>query len=291
MDYFVFPRIEIDGLNEEGKSFLDFDSFRDELFKKKRIILTGPRGCGKTTLLKYLFYKLVEEKCVIYCDMNSIKRKSSSRIIKSNFEDIYGQSPSDYIRFQQQPSSNKVLIIDDIDQINSRDLQDYINAVSLTFDFIILASNNIFDLDVFERMRAEINADGSMHKYRIMPFYYDKRKELVSKIVAARNNTCEDSVRIIEQLCDSLEKQKRFLNLTPSFIISFVEYFVITSELPPTATHPFLAKYLKQILRILYCLFRQAHLLQTKYLNCYQKLHTISILKSSTLFLNHKYLM
>ena len=29
MDYFVFPRIEIDGLNEEGKSFLDFDSFRD----------------------------------------------------------------------------------------------------------------------------------------------------------------------------------------------------------------------------------------------------------------------
>ena len=121
-DYYVFPRLETETYESNGnKEFLDIESFIAEIQKKHQVLITGGNNSGKSLLLKNLFLKLTGlGKCVVLCDIDTIKRKESSKIVKSNFEDIYGDDFSDYNRFKQLPPENKVLIIDDIDLRSSR---------------------------------------------------------------------------------------------------------------------------------------------------------------------------
>ena len=227
-DYFVFPRIENEAYGETlSKEFLDIDSFILEMYSQKRVLITGATGAGKTTLLKALFLKLSEEKCVIYCDIDTIKNKKSGKIIKSNFEDIYGDDYESMVRYRQLPAENRVLIIDDIDQINSRDFAQYISNIASEFGLMIFATKKVIDLDMLERMRVAMKTETAITKYKITPFFSDKRKELIQKIVEIkqRNDPYLDVRELTDKLCESISLQKKYISLTPDFIIDFVDYY------------------------------------------------------------------
>ena len=139
-DYYVFPRIESETYEENEREFTDINQFIDEIRKNQRVLITGPANSGKTMLLKNMFIKLIEMGfCVVMCDIDTIKRKESSKIVKTNFENIYGDNISDYSRFVQLPSDKKVLIIDDVDQINQRDFEEYIASQANQFGLMIFA--------------------------------------------------------------------------------------------------------------------------------------------------------
>lgn len=228
-DYFVFPRIESETYEDNGnKEFLNMDGFVEEIIKEKRVLLTGSNNSGKSALLKMLFLKLNDlGKCVILCDIDTIRRKDSSKIVKTNFEDIYGSEYSDYIRFLQLPPENKVLIVDDIDQIKQKDFEDYISGISDQFGVMIFATKDVIDLDMAKRMETALKTENSVSKYKIMPFFADKRKELVHKLVTLRNqkDPSIDVSETVETLCASIKLQKKYINLDPEFIISFVDYY------------------------------------------------------------------
>lgn len=228
-DYYVFPRIESETYEEsDNKEFLEVEQFVQELQKQKRVIITGANNCGKSSLLKTLFLKLTDMgKCVILCDIDTIKRKESSKIVKTNFEDIYGSDFSDYNRFLQLPAENKVLIIDDIDQIKQQDFETYITDQADKFGLMIFSSKNIIDLDMLKRMETAMKSDNSVVKYRIMPFFADKRKELIQKLVSLKHKKDPSIIvdETVETLCESINLQKRFISLEPEFIINFVEYY------------------------------------------------------------------
>lgn len=228
-DYYVFPRIESERYEgSDNKEFLELDLFVQELLEQKRVIITGVNNCGKSSLLKTLFLKLTEMgKCVILCDIDTIKRKESSKIVKTNFEDIYGADFSDYNRFLQLPAENKVLIIDDIDQIKQQDFEAYIAGQANQFGLMIFATKDIIDLDMLKRMGTAMKSENSVAKYKIMPFFADKRKELIQKLVSLKH-TKDPSIIVdetVETLCESIKLQKRFISLEPEFIIYFVEYY------------------------------------------------------------------
>lgn len=228
-DYYIFPRIESE--TYEGTSntdFLEIEQFVQELQEQKRVLITGATNCGKSSLLKTLFLKLTEMgKCVILCDIDTIKRKESSKIVKTNFEDIYGSDFSDYNRFLQLPAENKVLIIDDIDQIKQQDFEAYIAGQADQFGLMIFATKDVIDLDMLKRMDTAMKSENSVAKYKIMPFFADKRKELIQKLVSLKNKK-DPSILVdetVEILCESIKLQKRYISLEPEFIINFVEYY------------------------------------------------------------------
>lgn len=226
--YFVFPRIETDDYDGDNKkTFLDTQSFMFEIEEKKKVLLVGTNGCGKTTLLKHLFIEFSKDKCVIMCDIDTIKKKESAKIVKTNFEDIYGMDYSDYVRFTQLPPEKKVLIIDDIDQIKTQDFEAYISSLSSEFGYMIFATKNVIDLNIVERMKKALDLEDSITKYKIMPFFADKREELIKKsvILKQEKDSSIDVDRTTEIICESVKQQKRFVSLTPEFIVNFVEYY------------------------------------------------------------------
>ena len=192
---------------------------------ERRIIITGANGSGKTTLLKHLFIELSSTKCVIFCDIDNIKNKDSKKIIKHVFEDTYGTDPSDYIRFLQLPPEEKVLIIDDIDQIRPQTLDAYISSVSNEFGYMIFATKKVLNLDMVERMRSALNTSKNICKYKVSPFYADKRRELIERVIACKSNGEENVEQTVDSLCDAIRMQKRFITFSPEFIVSFTEFY------------------------------------------------------------------
>lgn len=228
MDYFVFPRIEIEKFDSLYDSeFLNIDSFTEEISKQKRVVITGATNCGKTTLLKALFLKFAEDKCVIYCDIDTIKNKASSKIVKTNFIEIYGEDSASYTRFQQLPPEKRVLIIDNIDQIKATDFDRYISEVSKDFGIMIFSTKKIINLDMIERIKVRLKYENAIISYRITPFFSDKRQELIRKLVEIKHkeNQSIEVEKVTEILCDSIKHQKSFISLDPDFIINFVNYY------------------------------------------------------------------
>ena len=229
MDYFVFPRLESENYGDtKTDEFLTSAAFIKEIYDKKRVLIMGSNSSGKTTVLKHLFLELIkQEKCVIFCDISTIKNKDSNKIIKSIFEDIYGVDYSDYVRFRQMAPEKKVLIIDDIDAINQRDLEKYITSISNDFSLMIFASKNIIDLNLLDKMKEALDLEGKFTRYYIKPFFADKRKELIGKLVTLRQKK-DHSIEVgatVESLNESINLQKRYISLEPEFIINYVEYF------------------------------------------------------------------
>lgn len=228
-DYYVFPRLEREAYEgDANKEFLDLDQFINEVQDKKRVLIIGPTNSGKTQLLKNLFVKFSEiGKCAVLCDIDTIKRKESSKIVKTNFEEIYGDNFSDYNRFLQLPPESKVLLIDDIDQIKRQDFENYISGQADQFGLMIFATKDVIDFDMLQRMKMVSKSDNAVMKYKILPFFADKRRELVERLVTLKHKK-DPSINIsetVDALCDSITLQKRYVTLEPEFIMNFVDLY------------------------------------------------------------------
>lgn len=226
-DYFVFPRIEREERNSRLQSveFITEKSFFKELQEKKRIIIAGGYNSGKTSLLKHIFLSLSKKKAVIFCNVDSITNKKRERIIKTIFEETYGENPSDYIRFQQMPKKDKVLIIDDFDRIKSEHFDKFIPGLENDFEYIIFSTKQVFELDIMQRMKIAFDDNDVFFRYRLRPFFIDKRQELIIRVVNLRIEDQEEVEKTSKVLMEAIKKQRRFFNFDPAFIIQYVDYY------------------------------------------------------------------
>lgn len=225
-DYFVFPRIQIenqDGSN--GKEYVDIDAFADEILSRGRVLITGGHNCGKSALLRSLFFHFSDDYAVIFCSTDDIRGKRADRIVRNRFEDIYGDNPSDYDRFLQLPKEKRILIIDDIDMIQRSSFEYFTLQLTETFGHFIFASKQVLDLDLLSRMKPLLQAEDSVYRYRIAPFYTDKRNELVRKVVGILAEDKSSIEATSTQLSEAIRAQRRFISLDPDFIIQYVEYY------------------------------------------------------------------
>jgi len=225
-DYFVFPRVQAEDQNGAiGKEYKDEYSLIEEILSRKKVLITGGYNSGKSALLKSLFISLSENYIVIFCDINDIRGKKAERIIKNCFEDIYGSNPSDYDRFIQTPKEKRILIIDDIDQISSSDFEHFLTQLNDFFECFIFASKQIFDINLLDRMKSLLKTTDLIYKFRLTPFYADKRYDLIKRVIETQSDNPDYIEKTAKILADTIKSQKRFISLDPDFIIKYVKYY------------------------------------------------------------------
>lgn len=225
-DYYVFPRLEEEVITEHrmGKEPAEIGAFIDEINCDKRIIIMGRNDSGKSVLLKTLFGKLIETKVALFMRSYDVKR-NYDKTIKSIFEESYSDKQYDYEKFCQIPSEDKVLLLDDADNLSDNDLEEFLIKAEREFGYIIYTCGKVVELDIKERIKRGA-LEERYTRYRIQSFYSDKRKELVEGIVRLLINQDEQAQdNIIHLLCDALAKQKNLFRMDPDFIVQFTKYY------------------------------------------------------------------
>jgi len=223
---FIFPRIvEDDSRTLSPKEFIDYESFSKQILKDKKVIIHGGYNAGKTALLKWIFLELSQDYIPILCTIEQIGSYKPKHLIKSVFKDIYGENESDFTRFCQTPKKRKVILIDDVDRINKKDLERFVEAISSEFEYIIFASKDKLDLDLLDRMKAYLNSADTIYAYKIAQFYSDKREELVKKTVDIYVDDPDTKIRMSRSIAESLKLQRRMINLDPDFIIKYTSLY------------------------------------------------------------------
>ncbi len=227
LDYFVFPRIRRETTDEDSltREISTFEEFLKELETKKRIAILGESGSGKTTLLKKLFDYYYKKKVVLFCSIDEIVTGNRNRILKAIFEETYGSNPVDYQRYCQLPSSQKMLLVDDINLIKPSHLTKFMEGIEKEFDYVIYTSDNSVQLAIEDRIKASIGKD-LYTQYELIRFYSDKRQELVEKVVNIKMNNSPKADDMGELIISSLKKQRRYLSLTPSTILQYINYYL-----------------------------------------------------------------
>jgi len=226
LDYYVFPRLQSEGINGVvGKEIVSEDDFLATICAEKKVLICGGYNSGKTSLLKSLLLRLSRDFSVLFCDVSNIKGHSVERILKNCFADSYGDNDSDYLRFQQIPKSKRVIIIDDVDEMKPDSLESFMKQLDESFDFFIMSTKQVMDVDLVERMKVYLKASNSIYRYHILPVYSDKRHELIQKIVSLKIEDANEAIRVVKQLANAIKTQRRFISLDPDFIIKYVEYY------------------------------------------------------------------
>ncbi len=226
-EYYVFPLMEEMIVTDRriGKEISDADKFLQEIEGKKKIFLFGRNDTGKTVLAKQLYKKLSESRYVLFISAHEVRSSKYEQIIRNSFEDAYSCDYVEYERFKQAPPEDKAIILDDVDEIDPVIYETFIKCLNEEIGIIIQTSRNDIELDIKERIKQSALLD-QYTMYRISPFYADKRKELVGRIVKILINQDEDSQnRIVALLCDALSKQRNLFNLDPDFIVQFTKYY------------------------------------------------------------------
>lgn len=225
-DYYVFPRLEEEVLTEKrmGREPASLEQFLHEIYTYKKIIVMGRNDSGKSVLLKSLFKEMVATKCVLFVNAYDV-RGNYARTIKNVFEECYSNQSVEFERFSQIPKEDKVLLIDDADQIDERHLKDFLEKAEKEFDIIVYTCGKIVEFDIKERIKKSA-LEEKYTRYKMQAFYADKRKELVSNIVKIMISQDEQSQEnIIQLLCEALSKQKNLFRMDPDFIVQFTKYY------------------------------------------------------------------
>lgn len=232
IEYFVFPRLRIkqenDFSSQQEKDILIFEDFNDLIKDKKIVEISGEDLSGKTTLLKYLYekYKRQYRSLIITSDDITV---SIDKILKNAFEKQYGESNAAFQKFLQLPSSDKIVLLDDIESVSEKSRRSLLQKLLEKFDKVIYSTNKTYDLDINKLVFDSIEKDTNvLVRLKIEPFYADKRNELIQNICRCLNEhySEEEINNWVLQVNNFIKNQIKYFPLNPEFIIMFTRCYV-----------------------------------------------------------------
>lgn len=226
LDYFVFPLLEEQReAHKEGvmHDVSSMDSFLEQLESSRKVLVSGMNDSGKSALTKAVFMELCTKKTVLILHGFQVDG-NPERAIRNAFETIYGKDAANYERFRQADPSSLVLIIDDVDAIDEANRDGFIDYVNERFGTILETCQQEIELDIQNRFKRKHDRK-DYTVFRIEPFYANKRRELVTKIINIIGDDGQKKDDMISLLCDMLSKQKTLYNWSPSFIVQFTKYY------------------------------------------------------------------
>ncbi len=224
LDYYVFPKIvNKDSTKIENKNkVINEHEFIDLLHDNKIINITCSGVGGKTTILKYLYNKLLKEGYIpLFLENEGYNPKRIKTIVDDLFREQYSDNQVEYSRYKQTDKSKIIILIDDLDYIKSNDrlLKYIINDVG----HVIFTSKEVFNPDVIQSACETLNINDVI-TLKIVEFYKDKRLELINKICKVNGSK---KVNEIDNVIDHLlKKEHNLFGLSPDFIIQYIKHYI-----------------------------------------------------------------
>lgn len=227
LNYFVFPLLESKDINDDLKNYSapTIEKFI-ELFQTKKIIsIEGSSRTGKSILAKYFCHYFAKEYTPILLTEEDFGPKDNNKIIKHALENQYGED-ADYDFFEQMEDNNKILIVDRYDKVTKSRWKEFMDEQKEKFGHIILLCGIDWNINIKEKAIEELT-ENEIFYLKISPFYYTKRKELITKICNMQKEEKNFDVKgIVTKINDEITNQIKFFQLTPDFIHQYITYYL-----------------------------------------------------------------
>lgn len=226
-DYFVFPKLVAETQNEfeRNKTATNVEELLSILEEKKKLVISGATNSGKTTLLKYLYCSLVNEKTPLFLSADGRQHIKTQNFIRHLFEDQYGDDRSLFERYEQLDFDKKVLIVDGWDLLNIKNQSALIQKIEEAFGYIII-SIGTSRANLVEAIKGEIDEQSQYFELHIKPFFTEKRNELVRNI-CLQKSVYNDDANNVNRLIDSLvQNNSGLFSLNPAFIVRYTNCFI-----------------------------------------------------------------
>ena len=225
LDYYVFPLLEEQPrrINEDGREIENAESFLEYIDEKKKIVIIGQGGSGKTVTCKFIFSYFSDKKIVLMLNGHDIHDKNYERLIKNIFEDTFSVLPAKYDIFLAANKSEKVIIIDDIHLIPEVLQVGLLEFLDKQFGTILLTMQSEIELNIFDRLNQRFLTVG-YECCRIRSMYADKRENLVGKIANLLLIQEDSRERAVMHICDNLAKHNAPYVWNAEFVTQLTKY-------------------------------------------------------------------
>lgn len=235
-DFYIFPQINLrkNSLNRKETTRTALNSAADivHLFNEaNKVVISGEDSSGKTSLAKVSFATLLEcgyaPVLLNGRELTSLNEVHFSNKLDEKIKNSFSSLSLE--QFKQIDIGKRVLIFDNADQARGRN-NIHLKIFELSEKFFsktMLIVSNEFDLelDVFVNLSEQVG-DSSYERYRIQPFGYHRRADLLKKwlLLGIDFEKGEDTFKMsqVERLLDSyvLEFQ---IPKYPYFIICLLQ--------------------------------------------------------------------
>jgi len=227
LNYFVFPTLELKDINQELKNYKisTIEEFVQILPLNKIISIEGGPKAGKSILAKYLCLYFAKEFVPIYLDEGMFSLNDNKKILVYALENQYGTN-ADYDFYCQLENKKKILIVDRNDKVKKDRWESFLQSHKNNFGHIILFGGIDWNINIKERALENLTENNYIY-LKISPFYYSKRKELITKIY--KQITKEDDVHVskkINKINEEITNQIKYFQLNPDFILQYVIYYI-----------------------------------------------------------------
>ena len=211
-DLFVYPDAQEVGASEARgvKKISSTTVFHDLTRLDGGILLTGEEKVGATSLLYMLFRHYHERgQLPLYVRGSELKGagdREIDQVLKRATVEQYGQK--NFERFQQHPSGEKILLLDDFDDGTVRHGQQrakILIEVSNRFPRLLVTANEVLDFNGTIRP----HADGKLSnfkEFKLLPFGYSRRAQLVRRWIqrTAADGSLDEAALLAR--CDQAER-------------------------------------------------------------------------------------
>lgn len=193
-DVFVYPEIietNTDSENTKPKSAECLLSNKSELNK---VILFGDEQYGRTSLLKQLFLEMYHSgqmPLLISAHEGDGTPDQFTKMINRKVEDFYGTDA--IVRHAQARLDDKVILVDDLDQIGERGdvVARLIRNLESQFGKIIISAAERYEFAIIHSQEASA-ATTDYSQYKILGFGYKLRYDLIRRWYAIGYETAAD---------------------------------------------------------------------------------------------------
>ena len=237
-DYYVFSGVEKAG-KDKDKEIKDFAEFLSILTNKRHVILEGEDSSGKTTLLKQLYLSLVGSYVPIYLNVDSIVNKNPEKILKSAFETQYGANEFDFEKYRQIDKEKKIILIDDLGKIKPKYIEPLQNYLFENVGHVVSVVEAQCVINFLDQIKEKYNS-GDIVKLQILPFYTEKRLELIKKnLICLNDGEYNDIKEQAESINNFIRDHIKLFSLSPRFIKMYVDFCVNDTEFTNTNKNVF----------------------------------------------------
>ena len=193
-DYYVFPGVTYDYVDTKKNikhNCADNENDFFELIKDmKRVFIMGGHKSGKSILAKRIFFYLYSNgKKPVLLDACDINNKRIERTIEYAFQEEYIDNDYSLEKFKQLDIAKKVAIIDNANLIKPEKLEALVDYLAQNMGQIIIFSEDNIDLNLRKQV-VDVLANDDKITFKIKPFLYDKRKELIENILKQSDDSC-----------------------------------------------------------------------------------------------------